>query len=191
MAINFGMTAIPPADLLGRLEDWVKAKTGLSADAVFLSLAPDDLLLKFPPADQFITITPVRFPVWQGVVAGAGQSFFDAALPAVAGIPGRDSANLGFDALIAVTAFARVNSDQELRGSDLIRSSAFGLVKTATAAVGAIQFWTAPTDADPNVSYLREYMRIADGPSFVPRQYNNTFWCLCKASYEMRFTAAL
>jgi hypothetical protein len=183
--MQFGTTPIRPAALLGRLEDWVKQKAGqagnFSSDCVFLSLAPDELLLKFPPADRFVTIFPARFPPWQGVVTGAGYSMYDN--------PGEE--HLGFDAEIVITAFARYNPDQETRASSLVRDVATGLTGLFGALVGAVQFWDAPVQDAPTRSYLREPMRVSGPAVTLPRNYQQTFWTLLKIPLEMRFTAEL
>lgn len=179
MSINFGTTPIAPGDLLGRLEDWVRQSAKLTADRVFLSLAPDDLHLRFPPADQFVTIFPSRFPPWQGVVTGAGQSTLD--FPS--------DSRLGYDAEVVFTAFCRYNVDQELRASELVRNASLGLLALTTNVVAAAQFWTAPTDTDAAVSYLREYMRQSSPITTLPRNYKDTFWTLQKVAFEMKFSA--
>lgn len=181
MSISFGVTPIKPADLLGRLEDWIKSKASLPADRVFLSFAPDELHLKFPPADQFVSIFPSRFPPWQGVVAGAGQS----------GLDFPTDSRLGYDAEVVFTTFCRYNVDQELRSSELVRSASLGLLGLTNQVVGAAQFWIAPTDADPNVSYLREYMRQSGPILSLQRNYQGTFWAMQKVAFEMKFSAVL
>lgn len=179
--MNFGVTPITPGDLLGRLEDWIKTRAGLPADSVFLSVASETYHLNNPPGDKFITIHATNFPVWQSVVSGAGAAFVSTSTVT----------NLGFDVRIRVGIYTRLNSDQELRASQLIRNDALGVLGTAINLVGAIQFWTAPTDSDPTISYLREPMRVVDGPRIQNREYNKTQWALVSTEWEMKFTAKL
>lgn len=182
MSIAFGVNPIRPADLLGRLEDWMKQKVGgIPASCIFLSLAPDELHLRYPPADLFATIFPSRFPPWQGVVTGAGQSYYDA--PA--------DTRLGYDSEIVFTAFCRYNIDQELRASELVRNASLGQMGLVNRVVAAAQFWIAPTDATNTASYLREPMRISGPITTVQRNYKDTFWTLIKMPFEMRFSAVL
>lgn len=179
--MQFGMYPITPGDLLGRLETFVKQNCGLSGEDVFLTSAPNNFHLEFPPSDKFVAIVPQNFPVWQSVVTGAGQSLFAA--------PGVE--NLGFDARIRMSVFTRLNTDQEFRQSQLITSDTLGILGTAINLVGAVQFWTAPTDDTANYSYLREPMRITDGPRLEPREYKKSFWSLVHTEYEMKFTCKL
>lgn len=171
--MNFGTTGVSPNDLLGQLEDWLKLRTSLSSDACFLSMADDDTLLILPPADKFIAIFPESMPPWQSVVAGAGRS------------------NTGYDAVVRVTAFCRLTTDQETRSSQLLRSRSLGVLALAGNLVNALQFWTAPVGGDSTVSYLREYARIVRGPTFRPKRLKESLWSLVSITYEMKFTGDL
>ncbi len=182
MAIQFGISPVKPGTLLGRLETYLQGQTKVAADLVFLSVAPDELHLRFPPGDQFVTIFPARFPPWQGVVTGAGSNF--ATDP--------DAENLGFDSEIIITAFCRFNIDQELRSSQLVQNTSYGVMDLFASVLKAMQFWTAPLDApNTNKSYLREYMRMSGAAQMLPRNYKDTFWTLLKIPFEARFSAEL
>ena len=178
---HFGLTPISIGDLLGRLEDRMKLLSGLPADCVFLSAATENWHLKCPPADQFIVLFPESFPVWQGVVTGAGQSFQEA--------PGEE--NLGFDLSLKTVIFTRLNTDQEFRSSDLFRNTTLGIAGITNRMLKAYQIWTVPTDDDPDISYLREPSRITGGPTVSHREYEKTFWTLLTTKWEFKFTTTL
>lgn len=177
--MNFGLPVAPNV-LLGMLEDYLRTRTGLPGDCVFLSLGTDDDHMQLPPSDRFVSIFPSSFPVWQSVVSGGG------------GVPdGFGSDHTGFDAVVRTTLYNRLTSDQEMRSSQLLRNAAYGAVNLAFLIVGALQFWTAPNPEDDQESYLREYMRVIDPPSFRPKRLKNEMWTVCPITWEMRFTALL
>lgn len=164
--MNFGV-GVDPAVLLGLIEERVQVAARIPADCVFLSLLPDEVHLANPPADQFVTIAPVRFPVWQGPVSGSGL--------------------LGFDAVIKTTAFARV-VDQELRSSRVIRDATRGVVSLAMKVVAALHFWT-PLDSSNNAQ-VREHIR-AVSLDFRPVQLKAGPWVVCPTFWQVRFTVSL
>lgn len=181
MFVSFGVTPISFPSFLGRIEDHVKANSGLAADLVFLSPATENHHLKCPPGDQFVALFPENMPVWQSVVSGAGSSF---ALE-----PGFE--NLGFDLQMKTVVFTRLNLDQEFRGSELFRNTTLGIMGVAGKIITCFQIWTAPTDADPAVSYLREPARVVQGPQMSHRDYETGLWSMLAMKFEMKFTLLL
>lgn len=177
---NFGTVPMKPSDFFGRLEDEVRSKSGLPTTDAFLTLAGDQYHLKSPPCDNFVTIFPARLPVWQEVVSGGGQAEL------LAG-----SAHVGFDASIVITWFCRLSGDQEFRSSELIRSNSLGMLVQVSKLVGGLQFWECPHADDDTTSPLREPMRVTDGPTLTPRQYEVGLWALAKTTFQARFSADL
>lgn len=178
LGISFGVTPVKPSVLLGLLEDKVKETTGIASDRCFLSVAPDESHTLYPPGDQFVTVFPARFPMnelAQSVVSGAG------------------AAHTGFDAQVTITVFTRLNLDQEFRDSRLLREASIGMISMVSKMIGDLQFWTAPVTpaTTPPSSYLREYMRIVDGPVVHPKAWKPSTWALCKTTWDMKFTADL
>lgn len=171
--VEFGIVPIRPADLLGRLEKYLKSYGILPADSVFLSVVPDELHLRFPPSDRFLVLFPSNFPVWQSVVSGTGRE------------------QTGFDTQLQVSILTRLSTDQELRSSTVMTNYSLGLAGLIGKTMGALQMWTAPTDANPDVSYLREPMRIQPGFVVQPREYKQSLWSVARSTWEMKFTAAL
>ena len=167
--LGFGITPITPADFMGRVEDYVKENVGLPADCCFLTLATDDQHIKIPPASRFVVITPMRFPPWQGVVSGASET--------------------GFDVAFRTTVFCRLTNDQELRASRILRDNTDGVLYTMFRVVQALQLWTMPVDENPELSYLREPMRISgSGPELVTKRQEANPWILCWINWEARVT---
>lgn len=173
MSVNFGTTPIRPATLLGRLEKYLQGYGLLTADAIFLSVVPDEFHIRFPPCDQFLVIFPPRFPVWQSVVSGTGAE------------------QTGFDVSVQISILTRLSTDQEFRSSNVITNLSQGMLGLVGRMMGAVQFWTAPTDDDVNVSYLREPMRISPGFDIMPREYQKSLWSIARSTWEMKFTADL
>jgi hypothetical protein len=170
--MNFGTTAITPEDFIGRIEDRVKAVCGLPEEDAFLSLAADDEHIAKPPKSKFVTIFPARFPPWQGVYSGSGET--------------------GFDAAIRTTVFCKLTNDQEHRASRILRDSKNGLLRTMFLPVAGLQGWTMPLDDDPDKSYLREPMRVVgSGPELVTKKTSANVWVLCWVMWEAKFTAIL
>lgn len=168
--IQFGETPVDPADLLERIERRLQQASGLSADRVFTSLLPDEDHLQVPPADRFVVLTPVRFPVWQSVVAGGGLG------------------GAGFDATIRTTCFVRMNADQELRSSRAVRDATKGVLALTMRVFSALQFWV-PEDSDGN-ALVREYPR-AESIDFKPQRMKSGPWVSVGVPWQFRFTALL
>jgi hypothetical protein len=175
--IDFGIAAISPAELLRRFEAHVQENAGLSRDRCFLSLIPPAVHLLSPPADDFITIFPTAFPVWQGVVTGAGAAL---------GGP----SDLGFDGLVTVHSYNRVAFDQEFRSPAQLSSDTLGVMRRVMDLVAAVQFWTCPDPDDPTTSPLREPARLADpGIRVEPKNVKTGTWAVVSTAWSVRFTA--
>lgn len=177
---NWGTRPMKPAEFMGRLEDIVRSESGLPSTDAFLSLAGDDHHLKAPPCDNFVTIFPFKFPVWQEVVSGGGQAELTAG-----------GAHVGFNTQISITWFCRLSGDQEFRSSELIRSSSLGILGAVSRLIGGLQFWECPFPDEDTESPLREYMRVTDGPAVAPRNYASGLWALAKTTFEAKFSADL
>ncbi len=177
----FGNTPITPADMVGLIETYAKQASGLPPDCVFLSIAPERWHLEFPPSDQFISIFPERFPVWQGVIVGAGLSYSDSSL----------DQNLGYDLSVKLTVYTRFNTDEQFRSSAFLRNTSLGVLGVVNRLVTAFQIWTAPVPNETDQSYLREPARITGGPNLVPRDFNKTLWALCHTDFEFKHTTKL
>lgn len=170
--MDFGSTPIDPADFVGRIEDKIRLVSGLAEQNCFLTLASDDEHIRNPPSGKFITIFPARFPIWQGVYSGAGET--------------------GFDATFRVTVFVKLLNDQEFRASRVLRDTRDGLLKTMFTPLAGLQGWTMPLDDDPDKSYLREPMRlVGSGPELVTKKQQANLWILCWTMWEAKFTAIL
>ena len=181
----FGCTPISIPDMMGLILEQVQTHAGLASTSVFWTVATDDWHLRCPPNDNFITLYPESFPVWQSVVSGAGNSTET----------NPDFENLGLDLSTRVTSYTRLNSDQELRATQLMTNQAIGIMAPVTRIIGALQIWTAqvPPEDDEveTVSYLREPCRITDGPKVHNRNYNKTLWALVQMHFQTRFTVKL
>lgn len=178
---NFGTIAITPQAFIGRIEDRLRdvlsanltdpTKDGLPPDAIFLSMATDDEHIKSPPRSRFVTIFPGRFPVWQGVYSGAGET--------------------GFDCSLRVTTFCRRTNDQEFRYSNILRDNE-GILGTTFMVLQALQGWEMPDIADANKSALREPMRlVGSGPELTTKKESANVWILSWVSFEAKFSAIL
>lgn len=178
---NFGITGVSPNTLLKMLEKQLQESgtpsgsnqpaAGL-ADRAFLSLWQDELHLTHPKANQFVTIRPTSWPVWQAVVAGAGRE------------------NTGFDASFIITCFIQMSTDPELKSVNALSEEVLGVSTLISVVASAIQFWE-PTDGDGN-DLLREPARIADpGFRFTPVNGRDGPWVKAAIDYGFRFTALL
>ena len=178
---NFGVLEVDPNDLLLKLEQQLQQSgtppgsnlpgAGLG-DRAFLSLFPDKLHLENPVATEFVTIRPVNFPVWQGVVTGAGRDY------------------TGFDASLVLTCFIQMSADPEMKNTNAISEMTRSVTTLVFKVLSAVQFWT-PQDADGN-DMLREYARIPDGGfQFTPVDGSGGPWVKVALAYQMKFTAKL
>lgn len=174
--MNFGTTAITPEDFIGRIETRLKNQieelAKLPPERAFLTLTTDDEHISKPPADKFVTIFPARFPPWQGVYSGSGET--------------------GFDVSIRTTSFCRLTNDQELKASRVLRDAKNGILSFMFTAIRALQGWTMPLDDDEEKSYLREPMRVVgSGPELVTKKQAANVWVLCWCTWEAKATFIL
>lgn len=184
--MNFGTTPVSLPSILSKIE--AAAKTGVAAaitdfgaDLIFLSSANEEYHLGCPPGDQFLVLFPQSFPVWEGVVLGAGSSYTLS--------PGAE--NLGFNLALKSVVFTRLNMDQEFRSSELFTNTTLGIMALANAVIRTFQIWTAPVTGDATKSYLREPARITVGPQISHRDYRKGLWSLLSMTHEMKFTLSM
>jgi hypothetical protein len=154
---------------------------GLS-DRAFITLYPDDELLKNPRGKQFVAIRPVRWPLWQTVVVGAGMP--------VIGPLALDQTVTGINQTVTLSCFAQINADPEMRSGRAMTDNVLSILSFMTSVFGSVQFWTPCTDSALSNCYLREPGRVSDGGfGFSTKKTGDAWWYHGTADYEMRFTA--
>lgn len=189
--LGFGVTPVHPSELLKLLEKQLQqagqctgaapnpAGCGLGPDA-FLSLWPDDLHMKNPRSKRFVAIRPARFPVWQSIVQGSGHP--------VGGYAGVNTA-IGFNAVVTLACFAQINSDPEMRSSDVIAAETVSVTDFVLRVIKSVQFWTPRNAA--NDQLLREPARMLDGGfGYKPARVGEAWWVPIAVDVELKFTAA-
>lgn len=156
--------------ILVAVGDRVSAKTGLSRDVVFESLAADSDHLAFPPADRFVTIAPTRATMDQRLAAGAGRY------------------TSGFDGTLRVTMFARFANDQELRNAQILRDATRGVLGLWQRVLDGLHMHEPMNAAGECI--LKEPMRNV-GFSVQPARTREGPWCVCLSDWDVKFIATL
>lgn len=174
-------------DILDAISKRIVSKGGFTSDRVFDTLASDEDHCQFPPADQFVTITPQRFPVDQGTFSGAGRYL------------------MGFNGTIRVAVLARFSVDQELRDVRVLRDKTRGILRAFLRVLDALAGYNPPAPQPPpandgfSVSYadgrsaciLREPMR-PDGFDIQPRRVKQgSPWVVVASTWQVKFSAAM
>lgn len=164
-------------DLLEAISKRVVDKSGLTSDRVFDTLAGDEDHIQFPPADQFVTVTPQRFPMDQPTFSGAGRYL------------------CGFNGSIRVALLCRFAVDQELRDARTLRDKSRGILRVFLKVMDSLQGFNPP---GPNregdgqkTCILREPMR-SDGFDVQPRRIKQgSPWVVISSTWQVRFSARL
>lgn len=188
--MQWGIDPIKPQDLMLLLERQLQqggTPTGSNlpgaglGDRAFLTAWPDDLLAKIPRASQFVALRPARFPVWQGVVQGAGTPLQG---------PGRNATATGFNASVSVVCFAQINADVEAVSVRALTEEVQGIMSFVLGVMKAVQFWAPCTSAASGRCYLREPARVADGGfGITPKRLGDAWWAVSPFDLELKFTA--
>lgn len=161
------------AAVLEAVADRVVSQAGFSADRVFDTLASDEDHCRFPPADEFVTVTPQRFPADQPTFAGGGRALF------------------GVNGVLRVALLARFASDQELRDSRLLRDRTRAIALRFLDVLGALQGYNPPeTPQDATRCILREPMR-SDQFELLPRRVKDGPWAVLASTWQVKFSIAL
>lgn len=155
--------------LLEAVEAKVASAGVVPRACVFSSEAADEDHLDGPPADRFVVIRPGTFPVGQPMVTGGGRL------------------QTGFDSRFVVSAFARVQSDQELRSGRAMKGRD-GTLALTLAVLTALQLYM-PVDKGGN-GLLREPMRLVTF-DMTPRRMRaeKSKWSVIPSVWELRFTS--
>lgn len=169
--MNFGIP-IRVEDLIARLVKQVQLKCGLDAALVFETLADDADHVEFPPADRFITVTPMRFVPVAGHWAGAGRF-----APS-------------YDGTFRVACLARFASDQELRNTRELREKTRAAVALMLKVADGLAGFKMPTEADVAASHLREPIALPD-IEFRPKRVKQTPWAVVASTWRVPFVLAL
>jgi len=187
--MNQGMAPVDPGDLLGLfvrqlsqggVPEGSNLKGAGLGDRAFLTLWPDDLLLRNARARQFVAVRPNRFPVWQTVVQGAGAP--------TAGYLGEKTMT-GFNTVVSCLLFSQNNADPENFSAKAAAEDALGMVALIGKVISALQFWN-PLDQSTQKYYLREPARMTDGGfGLNSRGQKDSFWTTAVIDWEVKFTA--
>lgn len=186
------MTPIDPAELLRRLTQQLSqagTPTGSNlvgaglADRAFLSVWPDDVLVRNVRARQFVAVRPSRFPLWQTVIQGAGSP--------INGYDGNITAT-GFNAVVSLVLFNQNNADPENWSAQAATEDTLGFINLALRVMSAVQFWNPFVGSGVGKSYyLREPARVTDGGfSINQRTIKDSFWTTGSLDCELKFTGA-
>lgn len=167
---NFG-APVWVDEILESVRDRIVSFARLPADRVFTTLAGDEDHIQYPPADQFVTVTPAAFPADQPLFSGAG-------LYAVA-LTGR----------VRVAVLAMFASDQELRNTRLLTDRSRGVLRLFQAVLTALQGWEMPTAAGAGTSHLIEPMRLESFDVIPKRLKAGTPWAVVSSNWQARFVA--
>lgn len=169
--MQFGLET-RPEDLLTRFVERLQVKTGLSTDRVFETLAEDQDHLEFPPADQFITVTPQRFVRSQPLFAGAGRYA------------------AGFDGQIRVATICRFQIDPERRSTQELRNKVRSTLAVNLKVVDALDGWNMPNDAGTG-SYLREPIACLSYDVLPKRVKGGGPWSVVASVWSVKFVQTL
>ncbi len=150
--------------LLRALAGHVAGEMKLTADRVFLSLVPDDLHLKFPAGDRFLTHRPGRFVEAVGVGGGGRQTSL-------------------FAGSVVFTLFRRQAGDQELRDARRLAREGDGALADLHALVSACQQWDGGKK-------LTKPATVSDF-AVLPRSAGDQAWAVCPVSVQLEFRADL
>jgi len=164
----------------GALNDYLaNSVQSMTTDRVFSSVWEDEVHLKLPPADRFITTFARDFPVDQQDVLGGGDI------------------NTAFDTAMDVKLFTRVEADLEGRSRELLKEQVNGVYDFALQVISALQMWPGPTTtgAVGTISQLRRPARIKPGwrveKKSVSGPAGTTRWVIIPTTWEMSFVADL
>jgi len=155
--------------VLGQIVSRLAQRTGLPHELVFDTLAPQEVHLMFPPADQFVTVTPTQLPADQGTFAGSGRYA------------------MGLDAVIQVNAFVRIGDDQEFQARRLLRGSTSSALALYLKIIDALAGYEIPSD-EPNTFAVREPMRLNTLAIDAQRLKSGQIWSVASSHWQCRFT---
>lgn len=185
-----GVTPVDPSDLLKKLEaqlqlSGVPAGSNLVGagmkDLAFLTVWPDDVLLRNPPGNRFVAVRPSRFPIWQTIIQGAGSP--------VSGYLGQKTMT-GFDPVVSLVLFSQNNADPENKSKQAVTEDVIGFMAFALKVFSAVQFWNPFLAADPTAKLLREPARVSDGGIGInARTAKDAWWTVGVMDLALRFTA--
>lgn len=167
-------TKVPP--IHAGLNDYLAATIpSMTTDRVFSSVWDDEVHLKYPPADRFITTFGRNFPVDQTDVLGGGNI------------------NSAFDAEFDVKAFTRVEADIEGRSIEQLREMVTGVYDLADQIITALQMWPGPTATGTHgaTSILRRPARIKPGWRVEKKTMERQRWVVITSTWELSFVADL
>lgn len=152
----------------------VAGLSGYTRDRVFSSGHTDEIHLRFPPNDQFITLFFTNFPVDQNMVTGGG------------------SINTAFDSQLEVRSFIRLEADIEGRTTRLLEDEVFGVYKTCKDILTILQIWYGPPDPASNMSMFRRPMRIAPGFRIDRKAgVQDSRWSIAHMFFEVSFVSSI
>lgn len=145
----------------------------ISRDRIFRSNYQDDDHLRYPPADRFVTLFWPRFPVDKPCQAG-GMVY-----------------NTAFDAVVAVTAFDRLEADIENRSTRQMEEDATGTDVMIQQILKSVEGWAGTTDDDENLQIIRRLARINDIVVNRKSGKDDSRWVVAKLNFELSFVADL
>lgn len=157
--------------LLEKLAAQLVSCTGLSSDRVFESLASDAAHLSLPPADRFVAVGGLRFPVDRPGVAGGGRTY------------------TGFEGTVRIALFSRLATDQELRHTAALRAGSKSALAMQDRIIDGLQLFTPVDSSARNI--LREPMRVVEW-SVDPRDHKDgSAWVVIPSVWSVKFTQSL
>jgi hypothetical protein len=189
MPLGPGVTPVDPAELLtlfvrqlsesgtgGGCSDPTGAGLG---DLAFLSLWPDDLHLVNPRGDKFVAVRPARFPVWQSLIQGSGQT-----------ANASPNNTFGLNTVVSCLIFIRQNSDPEMRSTNTLTQDALSTISFILKVVSSLQFWMPVSSGGAYL--LREPARLTDGGFGInPVSGKDGPWVKVSADFSLNFEALL
>ena len=173
MPLGYGSQVWPDQWLPGIRLRLLDQDPGLSKDRVFMSMQGMEFHLKWPVADQFITLFTPDFPVDQNMVTGGGNL------------------NTAFDSTLETTLYCRVESDVEGRSTQQLEEYAIGVYRFTLRVLAALQDWQGPT-ADDGRQMFRRPMRIRPGFRIERKAGQDKMrWAVIPISWECSFVSDL
>ena len=142
----------------------------LDSSRIFASLADDKDLMERSPADRFVAIKPLDFPVWEEAVTGGGNDL------------------LWFDGEWEITLFVRYGIDADFADDQYLFDPVSGILPQWSAIIHNLQLFDPVNSAGNGV--LNEPMRIASrGFRNMPRRTGGVAtWGRLKSWWEVKYT---
>ncbi len=141
----------------------------LPLERTYICIAPADSVERFPPADRWLTISPVRFEAIEGLVAGGGSMTF--------GLRGR----------CQIEVWNRLETDAPESDVDALTDPSNGILIFWNSVLAALQLFEPVNTAGQCI--LLEPMRLASF-EIVPRIPQKP-WLRIRSTWETKFNQSV